>query len=1144
MSALSLLAQESENSCHRKHPKTRMLCPMPCHCRQQTWLLCLVSIALAMVSLPATSEGLEVTLEAVLPIDPESPPGSASLRRLAGGEAHLFTIDLEVDDVLDVVVEQQGIDLKIELLDAAGDVAWIGDNPFGDQVPETMFFLATVAGSYAVRLSPWGADATPASYLLRARLMRPANEQQRLLAEAHRRHGEAYRLYRQRSAQNLRQAVDGFARAAEAWQRLGEEDRAAEARYRQGVIQRRLGDPDAATASLEVALRRFLDISYRRGQAAVYNQLGTIYKGRSETEQAMRSYRRAAELWRHVGDADGEVKARGNLGVLLYLKREYDEALAIQQAAALHYERRGQTLRQSVAMLNMGGIHADLGELAAAEELYESALDLTRQAGDQRQEATCLGSLGVLYRRQGEMGRARQHLEAALALHEAIGSRRRRGDVLINLSALYLRLRLPRKGLDHLRQALEYLPKEDRGLRARVLNMLGQAHTALEQPARARIMFDKSLVLRQEIGDKPGEIRSRVGLARLLLNQGQPAEALHILRPAQRFETALEGTSLETSVLLEMAHAETDLAQTATAGQHFRQVIVLSGSTGRRHQEAQARYGLARLARLAGDVQGAAEQAWRAMELSESVLAGTVGERQRSAWLAYRRPIYEFAVSALVDASRQVADPAASRSLLHRAFEATERAHARGLERALQESGDDWLTPQESDLGDEVRQLRWRRRALEEATQQGDGATEDSSLEELRARWDVLEEKLQAIDPRRAEWLRPREVRLEEVQGHLLDEETLLLEFMLSSDRSFLWLAGKNLFEVYELPPGGEIEDVARRAHTLLQRADPTEGAEQRAILARLGRMLLTPVADQLGQKRLVIVPDGGLHYLPFAALEDPRHPGEPLMMRHETVRIPSMAVLRQLRREVEGRPSGQRLLAVVADPVFDPRDPRVEMPVLSSDPPTSEMRFERLIASGEEASAIAAVGRTGRAEGPQVSPDVLMSLGFDSARKPIVEGLLSSYQVVHFATHGIIDSRHPERSGLMLSTVDERGRPIDGLLSLQDIYSLRLDADLVVLSACETALGQEVQGEGLLSLTRGFFYAGVPSIVSSLWTIRDRATATLMRHFYHHLLIDGDGPSKALRKAQIFMWQQRSSRDPYFWAPFVLEGDWQGGVQ
>jgi len=249
------------------------------------------------------------------------------------------------------------------------------------------------------------------------------------------------------------------------------------------------------------------------------------------------------------------------------------------------------------------------------------------------------------------------------------------------------------------------------------------------------------------------------------------------------------------------------------------------------------------------------------------------------------------------------------------------------------------------------------------------------------------------------------------------------------------------------------------------------------------------------------------------------------------------------LRRDHADRAPAPRQLAVFADPVFQADDPRVDSSgarvadggQLRSDTglngAVGGLDFRRLRFSGREAERIARLVPAG---------ERLEATGFAASRDAATSPALAGYRYVHFATHGVVDATYPELSGLVLSLVDEQGRPADGFLRLHDLYNLELNAELVTLSACRTALGQEIRGEGLIGLTRGFMYAGAERVVASLWDVQDRATAEIMSRFYTAILEEGLAPAAALRRAQLSMQGEPRWSDPYYWAPFVLQGEWR----
>jgi CHAT domain-containing protein len=411
----------------------------------------------------------------------------------------------------------------------------------------------------------------------------------------------------------------------------------------------------------------------------------------------------------------------------------------------------------------------------------------------------------------------------------------------------------------------------------------------------------------------------------------------------------------------------------------------------------------------------------------------------------------------------------------------------------------------------------------------------------------------------------------------LLDADTLLLEYALGEERSFLWAVTPTTLASFELPKRAEIETAALAWYeslTVRRRRQPDQPNQpQRGLglpprpetqvlktAADLSRVLLEPVAKLLRGKRLVIVADGALQYLPFAALPEPeterRRDGEterqgdisPLIVAHEIVSLPSASTLALLRREAAGRKPAEQLLAVLADPVFEPSDERVaaKTAVPASQPAFSEQPqarrvleklaqragfIPRLPFTRQEAEKIAALV-------PQTNQ--MLALDFRANRALVMSGELGGYRYLHFATHGLLDSERPGLSSLVLSLVDERGAPRDGFLRAHEVYNLKLSAELVTLSACETGLGKAVWGEGLLGLTRGFMYAGAPRVLVSLWSVNDHATAELMARFYRKLLAEGLPPAAALRAAQIEMWKQPRWSAPFYWAGFTLQGEWR----
>jgi CHAT domain-containing protein len=395
----------------------------------------------------------------------------------------------------------------------------------------------------------------------------------------------------------------------------------------------------------------------------------------------------------------------------------------------------------------------------------------------------------------------------------------------------------------------------------------------------------------------------------------------------------------------------------------------------------------------------------------------------------------------------------------------------------------------------------------------------------------------------RARGLIPLDVKT--IQREVLDDDTALLQYALGSARSYAWAVTRRMVTSHTLPGQATIEAAARRGDRLWPVSHTRQhGREAQRAAEDLGQMLLAPVISGLRVKRLAIVADGALLVVPFGAL---RLADAPVVHRYEIVNVPSASTLAMLRRELTDRAPAPKLVAVFADPVLYPGDVRVRgrartgwargaRPAMPADAVRSAhgsdpASLERLVYTRREAEAIRRLVDEG---------DRLIALDFQANLGTAFDRALADYRIVHFATHGFRDARDPSRSGLVLSLVDEQGRPRHGVLGSVDVAQLRLNANLVVLSACRTGLDEAIRGEGLVGLVRGFMHGGAPRVVASLWDVKDDATSVLMERFYRGMIREGRSPAAALRDAQIWMSKHPRWSAPYYWAGFVLQGDWR----
>jgi CHAT domain-containing protein len=683
--------------------------------------------------------------------------------------------------------------------------------------------------------------------------------------------------------------------------------------------------------------------------------------------------------------------------------------------------------------------------------------------------------------------------------------------VLHNLGAIYHGLGEPRQALPQYEQALPlWRQAGDREGEAATLTHLGRVHLALGDPRHALTLLDQALALERAAGDRRGEgiALGQRGRAQAALDD--PAAAL------ASFEAAIErlhavGAALdEADAQRGRGLAQAALGEPEKALASFDQALAIARSARIPASAAETLCALARTERALGRSAAARTHAAEAVAVVETLRTRIGNPDLRSTFAATLHQAYELQIDLLLEAGLDRA-----------ALEAGERSRARTLLELLGEAGADLRQGVDPALLERRASLERRlsarsERALQErepAARAALVAEQDALLREL----DLLEAEIRERSPAWAALTRPQPVSAAEIQA-LLDPGTLLLSYSLGEPRSHLFAVTPGSIASFELPARTRIEEAARRVHGGLSGYDPAGRAAELGDAAELSRMLLGPIADRLEDRRLVVVADGALHYVPFGALPEPVE-GDggapvPLLARHEVVYLPSASALSFQRAFQRRRLAASGQVAVVADPAFAPGG-----------------AFEPLPATREEAEAIAALAPPGQA---------WLALGVQANREEVLGDRLASYRTVHFATHGVLDAEHPALSGLALSTVDAHGQPREGFLALRDVYGLRLGADLVVLSGCRTALGREIRGEGLSGLTRGFFHAGAARVVASLWRVEDRATAELMTRFYRAMWTEGLPPAAALRSAQLALRGERRWRDPCFWAAFVLQGDWR----
>ncbi|HEY6321130.1 MAG TPA: CHAT domain-containing tetratricopeptide repeat protein, partial [Thermoanaerobaculia bacterium] len=890
------------------------------------------------------------------------------------------------------------------------------------------------------------------------------------------------------------------------------------------------------------AERRFADAEElrRAGQAA-------------SNQQALDGYRQVLQLWRDLGDSADEAQTLDRIGRVERELGHSAEALAAFQEALPLFQRFGQPIDLGRTFNFISAVQHRRGDFGAAATAAEAALGYYRQIGDPVLEAGALNNLGNAAIARGEADRAATAYRRALDLAQRGGSRAERSIALYGLGDVLTYQGKLEAALDTLQQALQLLQQpgseEDR---ATTLSMMANVYQRLEDYAQARALLEQALALRVTTGDRRGQAVTLSSLGTIALRGHAPGAAEAYGKALELFRAAKDrhGEAIALLNLGRAAHASGDqraaLARYTQAASLFEEIGNLPG-------EVQTLFGSAQALHDLGEFEAAERRLERVLDNLEVLRGASESLDLRTSYLATKQHYYDLHVDVLMHLEEQ--HPGAGHAA--RALGVHETRRARGLLDMLLEARADLRRDVDPALLTREKQLQ---RDLNEVAR----SLMDAREHGLVAKVPVLEERQRALllaldaartdirrhSPRYAAIARPEILDIAGMQREVVSEGSLLLVYSLGEERSFLWaVPHQGRMTSHVLPARAAIEGAAREAVGALSRHAASGGAAP--WLASLSAMLLRPVATELARsRRLLIVADGALEALPAAALPDPNAPAgqtRPLVRRHVIVYLPSASTLATLRRELADRLPASRRIAVLADPVFGGDDPRLGGGARTAGGPgPAAGRSWDLERSAREVGA-AELGRLPFTrdearviEGLVPEDQRFEALGFEASRATVLSGELARYRILHFATHGLLNQEHPELSGLVLSLYDKQGKPQDGFLRGHEIATLHLPAELAVLSACETGLGGQVRGEGLVGLTRSFMNAGVPRIVVSLWQVSDRGTAELMRRFYTGVLEHNLSFAAALQQAQESMLDDPHWQDPYYWAPFVFQGDWR----
>lgn len=1113
--------------------------------------------------------------------------GAVISRELTPGAKELVEISLSLGQILRLSMNKGDLAVSLTLYDPGG---WklLERISYGYETLD-LSVAAEATGIYVLEVRSLEVDQVSRHYELKLDPLRTATSTDYKSNPAQLATADATVLRANWTENSLRQAIEKYDSAGLIWFSLNDLRRAAVATIEAGEVYSSLGEYREALKRFQKAAAYAKNAGAKLEEATALAEAGRLHSYLGDNDQAQKQALQALKLAALDSHADQPAILKASyaailniLGEISYSKGDLLKSSKEFETALKLFAEIGDREGEARAHLFVGYITGTLGDPGKAFAELSRSLELYRAVKNKTGEGLCLSVLGLVPSLNGGEERAiRMHREA-IDIFRVIGDRQGEAIAVNGLGQAYENLKEYPTALDNYRQTLRLA--EDTGnldLASVTLLKVGRVYKLVGDLNQALACYEKSLKLSRSAKNVRTEMNALNDVAIFYAAQGNREKTIRLYQKILRFYASISDRRRQAMAWNNLGDAYFRFGEKQNALSSYNRALPLSEQAGDKAVLISSLYNIARAQRDLGNLEPALVSIEKSIGIIEDLRTNVTSPDFRISYFSGVRKHYDLGIDILMQIDHKQPD----RSFAAAGLLMSERARARSLLDTLTEVRADIRPGVAPELVARERYLRGliRSQALYQmdlATSGKDPAEKEEvarQVNQLRTEYQEIEGQLRDQNPRVPGFAQPAPLNLEQVQAELREGDTILLEYALGDERSYLWAVTADSLRSYELPSRSTLEEAGKEIYKLLtarQQLGETTGADYQANVetsdrayydkaSNLTQLLLAPVADQLGTKRIVVVTEGVLQYIPLDSLPAPRptraapiagnllpptaENAQLLLDTNEIVTLPSVSTLAAIRQQKPKAGSGDNIVAIFADPVFNTDDDRVQnkktdsdIVLADSDKTAGKVSLRglpgdggprRLVHSSEEADAIVATTPRGTA---------MVAKAFDANREAAMAPSVGGYRIVHFATHGFYNSEHPELSGIVLAMVKPDGSKINGFMPLQDIYQLDLSAQLVVVSACDTALGKDIKGEGLVSLTRGFMYAGSKSVVTSLWKVDDRATATLMKTFYELMLRDGMTPAAALRSAKQRIRGERAWRAPFFWAGFVLQGEYK----
>ena len=903
--------------------------------------------------------------------------------------------------------------------------------------------------------------------------------------------------------------------------------------------------------------------------------LAIVYSNLDKKTQALDFYNQALPIFRLLGDRASEAVTLQSVGSIYTDLGENQKALKVlKESLVLHKNSTIAPWDRANILYDVGKVYTLLGDRQSALDAFTESLPIWQTANSRSgglspmKYAETLSNIGDIYSSLGDKQKALDMYYKILVFYTAPEFLDRKIQTKLIYSP-----KAEKENLNFLNDFLETIsngsnddPLNPIG-RAFVLNKLGRLFLDLGSNKLSIKFFNLAKISQMQGGMIFGNTDlslaattlNNLGLAHSSLGQTQTALEEFDLSLEHRRE--LRDRRGEAIVLINKGLVYAKLGDQQKAVALYREALPLSQAVGDRNTEATTLYNIALIDYKQDQLNVALISINAAITLVESLRSELKNDAFRTSYFSSVQGYYQLKTDILMQLHQQQPTKGYDAA----ALENTDQSRARVLRELLIQANANINKDISPDLLKQEQALNQtldaQEKQLVQLSSQPGKETQLAALKKTIAALytdrETLQNTIRRANPAYANLQYPKPTTLAQIQQQL-DPDTLMLQYSLGEKQSYLWVISNTTLKTYLLPKRSDIETTAKTFRQditgqvdAFDRASieivpvPSKNPSNSPLLPSnaLTQQILAPAAAELGQKRLVIIPDGILNTIPFNALNIPNsNTYTPLLTQHEITNLPSASTIAILRTTVATKPRAPKLLAILADPIFNKNDDRLTVKTTPSNTNSDLGEQRARQRNGRDLNVVRLPFTETEAKGilnlvPQEN-DRTSAFGFDASYDWITSPKISQYRYVHLATHGIFDNTNPTLSSIILSSFDAQGRDRKAYLRFPDLFNLNLPTELVVLSACQTGLGNDVPGEGLVGMTRGLMYAGALRVSVSLWNVDDQTTSDLMQQFYKNLWQSKMSHAASLRQAQLSLWKQ--GKAPVYWAAFTLQGEWR----